>query len=188
MNAITASQAALFGFLVRFVREHGYPPTIREMNKWMGCTSNSTRDALRALIKNKYVHVDENIDRGIRILRMDVLVKFRDPSTASKPLQAQTRDLQPEHPKDTSICLGKECKECVTHHIDPVCLLHCKKKSEHHCLYCCICFKTLVPEECWVDEKGQRWDICKECGEEEERYGREQAEKSKPQGNTGPLR
>lgn len=35
--------------------------------------------------------------------------------------------------------------------IDPYCLHHGKRRSEHEggrCLYCCICFKTLTPEEC----------------------------------------
>lgn len=50
--------------------------------------------------------------------------------------------------------------------IDPVCLIHGKRQSEHDCLYCCLCFVPLEPEECWVDETGQKWDMCKEarCG------------------------
>lgn len=52
--------------------------------------------------------------------------------------------------------------------IDPVCLLHGKPWSQHQlgrCLYCCICFKELTPETCWVDDMGQKWDMCEECGE-----------------------
>lgn len=48
--------------------------------------------------------------------------------------------------------------------IDPVCLLHSKRASEHdggRCLYCCICFKPLTPEDCAVDISGQKWDACK---------------------------
>lgn len=51
--------------------------------------------------------------------------------------------------------------------IDPVCIVHGKKMSEHDCLYCCLCFTPLTPEECHVDEKGQKWDVCKKCAEEE---------------------
>ena len=51
--------------------------------------------------------------------------------------------------------------------IDPVCILHGKRRSEHVCLYCCLCFKDLTPETCWADEDGQKWDICVECGEHE---------------------
>ena len=49
--------------------------------------------------------------------------------------------------------------------IDPVCLHHGKRMSEHEggrCLYCCICFNTLTPERCWADEDGQKWDLCQE--------------------------
>ena len=52
--------------------------------------------------------------------------------------------------------------------IDPTCAFHGKKWSEHdhgRCLYCCICFKTLTPDECAEDLKGQKWDVCtdEEC-------------------------
>lgn len=53
---------------------------------------------------------------------------------------------------------------------DPVCVLHGKRWSEHEggrCLYCCICFKALTPEECVMDSAGQKWDVCKgECARE----------------------
>lgn len=47
--------------------------------------------------------------------------------------------------------------------IDPVCLFHGKRMSEHEggrCLYCSICFKPLKPEECATDSLEQRWDVC----------------------------
>jgi hypothetical protein len=47
--------------------------------------------------------------------------------------------------------------------IDPVCLVHGKKMSEHECLYCCLCFKPLTKEECAFLPDGQREDICVEC-------------------------
>jgi len=52
--------------------------------------------------------------------------------------------------------------------LDPTCLFHGKKASEHVCLYCCICFQTLTPDECWVDGDGVKWDLCVECGEREQ--------------------
>jgi hypothetical protein len=48
--------------------------------------------------------------------------------------------------------------------IDPVCAIHGKRWSEHEggrCLYCCICFKELTPDECVVDISGQKWDVCR---------------------------
>lgn len=47
--------------------------------------------------------------------------------------------------------------------IDPVCLVHGKKMSEHHCLYCCLCFKPLTPDECHVGEGGVKEDVCLKC-------------------------
>lgn len=52
--------------------------------------------------------------------------------------------------------------------IDPVCLFHGLKHSEHVCLYCSHCFNTsLSIEDFWQDENGDRWDICMECFEAE---------------------
>lgn len=52
--------------------------------------------------------------------------------------------------------------------IDPVCLIHGKKMSEHECLYCCLCFKPLTVEQCHVREDGIRIDVCNECVEKED--------------------
>jgi len=47
--------------------------------------------------------------------------------------------------------------------IDPVCIFHGKRMSEHVCLYCCLCFVDLTPEECHVNEKGEKENVCKIC-------------------------
>ena len=50
--------------------------------------------------------------------------------------------------------------------IDPVCLFHGKKWSEHEggrCLFCALCFDTDPPSGWWRDEEGTAWDICNEC-------------------------
>jgi hypothetical protein len=52
--------------------------------------------------------------------------------------------------------------------VDPVCLIHGKRRSEHNCLYCCLCFRTLTPDECWEDENDIKWDVCIECAKLEE--------------------
>lgn len=52
--------------------------------------------------------------------------------------------------------------------IDPTCLSHGIKWSEHingKCLYCCICFKPLTPTESYVDKNNIKWDNCVSCGE-----------------------
>ena len=47
--------------------------------------------------------------------------------------------------------------------IDPVCLFHGKKMSEHVCLYCCLCFEELTPEQCNTNAKGEKEDVCIDC-------------------------
>ena len=56
--------------------------------------------------------------------------------------------------------------------IDPVCAFHAKKWSEHEggrCMYCPICYRSDLGYEKWVDKEGQSWDLCRSCGELEER-------------------
>ncbi|MCR4340280.1 MAG: hypothetical protein NUW01_10395 [Gemmatimonadaceae bacterium] len=55
---------------------------------------------------------------------------------------------------------------------NPVCAFHGMTAEEHEhgrCLYCCLCFETLTPDECWADESGDRWDMCRDCGERDSR-------------------
>lgn len=53
---------------------------------------------------------------------------------------------------------------------NPVCLVHGKKLSEHDCLFCCLCFKPLVIEQCNTNAQGQKEDVCKECAEIERKH------------------
>lgn len=50
---------------------------------------------------------------------------------------------------------------------DCTCLVHGKKMSEHVCLYCCLCFKSLTILECNVCEDGHREDVCNPCAKKE---------------------
>lgn len=53
-----------------------------------------------------------------------------------------------------------------TPQVDPVCLIHGKRWSEHEggrCLFCCLCFDELTPEQCSRNEEGQLQDICFSC-------------------------
>lgn len=51
--------------------------------------------------------------------------------------------------------------------IDPTCLFHGKKKSEHVCLYCSLCYKDLTPEECNLLPNGERESVCIPCAQKE---------------------
>ena len=59
--------------------------------------------------------------------------------------------------------------------IDPVCLIHQKRMSEHDCLYCCLCFKPLEVGECHLLPDGSRENVCEKCA------AREAAALTKPQ-------
>ena len=49
--------------------------------------------------------------------------------------------------------------------IDPICLPHGKKFSEHMCLICQLCFRSLTVDECHVRKDGIKEDVCNECAE-----------------------
>lgn len=51
--------------------------------------------------------------------------------------------------------------------IDPVCLVHGKRKSEHHCLYCALCFIPLTVEKCSYLPDGTQHDVCVPCATKE---------------------
>lgn len=51
---------------------------------------------------------------------------------------------------------------------DPVCAIHGKRRSEHRCLYCCLCFRSLEPGECAYRPNGDREDVCVPCAEREQ--------------------
>ena len=52
--------------------------------------------------------------------------------------------------------------------IDPVCLLHGLRQSEHLCLFCCLCFRDLTLDECHVRDDGEREVVCNDCAANEQ--------------------
>jgi hypothetical protein len=65
--------------------------------------------------------------------------------------------------------LHHERKEAMKRsEVDPVCLIHGKKMSEHECLYCCLCYKPLTISECNILPNGNREDVCVPCAQEEQ--------------------
>jgi len=56
-------------------------------------------------------------------------------------------------PLHTCSCGDSRCETCDPGDcsdpkpLDPVCAFHGKRASEHFCLYCCLCFETLAPEQ-----------------------------------------
>ena len=33
---------------------------------------------------------------------------------------------------------------------------------------CCLCFEVFLVEHAWVDDAGDKWDVCRPCHEHEE--------------------
>lgn len=54
--------------------------------------------------------------------------------------------------------------------INPTCLIHGMKWSEHtsgRCLYCCRCFKPMEVEDCAINSDGEKEDVCRPCAKHE---------------------
>lgn len=51
--------------------------------------------------------------------------------------------------------------------LDPVCIFHGLRASEHDCLYCALCFSDLTVEECNVRADGMKENVCVPCAQDE---------------------
>lgn len=62
------------------------------------------------------------------------------------------------------VCNGTWCRP-----IEPVCVFHGKRKSEHLCLFCCLCFTDLTkdgqPDWNRIHQlpDGDYEDVCNDC-------------------------
>lgn len=68
MQGLTERQKKVMEFLKSYVREHGYPPTIREIGKHFGFTWPAARGYLAALEKKGLIRMNPFKSRGIEIL------------------------------------------------------------------------------------------------------------------------
>jgi repressor LexA len=67
---LTDRQNEILTFIKEFVRENGYPPTLREIGKGFQISSTfGVKRHLDALEKKGYVNVESNASRGIRVIR-----------------------------------------------------------------------------------------------------------------------
>ena len=66
--ALSERQKRILEFLREFTREHGYPPTIREIGGGVGITSASVVNYnLKALQREGHIFRDKTVSRGIRL-------------------------------------------------------------------------------------------------------------------------
>lgn len=69
---LSTRQTQILEFIRHFVRDHAYPPSVREIGDGVGITSTSVVDYnLRVLAKRGYIRRDPDISRGIEILDSD---------------------------------------------------------------------------------------------------------------------
>lgn len=86
---LTAQQSKILGYIRDFLREHNYPPTLREIGAYMKIKStNGVNDHLRALERKGYIAKDGLKSRGLKILRHDPHDPASPPEVAAADQEA----------------------------------------------------------------------------------------------------
>ncbi|WP_026118184.1 transcriptional repressor LexA [Nocardiopsis salina] len=71
---LTARQQAVLNCIQRYVRDRGFPPSIREIGEAVGLSSpSSVAHQLKALQNKGYLHRDQNRPRAVEVRRRDEL-------------------------------------------------------------------------------------------------------------------
>jgi repressor LexA len=69
MKSLSQRQQAILDFIVAFLDENDYPPTIRDIQQDLGISSTSVVDYnLRVLEERDYIRRNRNISRGIEVV------------------------------------------------------------------------------------------------------------------------
>lgn len=84
---LSTRQTQILDFIRQFMRDHSYPPSVREIGDGVEITSTSVVDYnLRVLAKRGYIRRDPDISRGIELLDND---GERLPERVSVPILGQ---------------------------------------------------------------------------------------------------
>lgn len=70
---MTETQRAIFAFIVEYVDQHGYPPTVREIGESFGRSTSYVARHLRVLQSHDAIDLTTRVARGIRIIDRSVL-------------------------------------------------------------------------------------------------------------------
>jgi len=92
MSALTARQQEIWGFLVEYVDQHGYPPTVREIGEAVGLASPSTVHAhLANLERAGLLKRDPTKPRALDLVghRRESRAEEREPELPKLPLLGQ---------------------------------------------------------------------------------------------------
>lgn len=92
MKELTKKQKKIFEFLKSYVKEHGYPPTMREIGAYFGFTWPAAKGHLIALKNKGLVRINPFKSRGIEIIGSKYREAFELPIAgrvrAGKPVLA----------------------------------------------------------------------------------------------------
>lgn len=92
MKELTKKQKKIFEFLSSYVKEHGYPPTMREIGAYFGFTWPAAKGHLIALKKKGLIRISSFKSRGIEIVASKYREAFELPIAgrirAGKPVLA----------------------------------------------------------------------------------------------------
>jgi repressor LexA len=79
--SLSTRQQNILDFIRRFSRDHGFPPTIREIGEHVGISSTSVVSYnLNALEKKNRIERDRSVSRGLRLV---------EPADSRSPLRAE---------------------------------------------------------------------------------------------------
>jgi len=85
--ALSERQKKILAFIREFTREHGYPPTIREIGEAVGTSSTSVVSYnLGVLQREGYIMRDRTVSRGIRLVEELASVETRPDNVVRVPL------------------------------------------------------------------------------------------------------
>ena len=65
---LTSRQREVFDFVIRFVKERGYPPSVREIGQQFGIYPRAVFDHLKALERKGYLKRRRSTSRGLEVL------------------------------------------------------------------------------------------------------------------------
>lgn len=69
MNGLTDKQKVILTFICDFAREHGFPPTVREVGDHFNMASSSALDHLRAIERKGYIKRSPFKPRCLEVLK-----------------------------------------------------------------------------------------------------------------------
>ena len=69
MRELTEKQVAILKYIEGYIRDQGYPPTIREIGEQFEITAKGAYDHLKAIEKKGFIKCEKNRSRAIELLK-----------------------------------------------------------------------------------------------------------------------